>query len=1598
MEKANNSSVIFFSDDIKKKITNVISAYHGYNIEVEFRFSQYYQETREDRRNEKSGFITGVNYSTYYKLNKYLLDLGYKHESLHTIDETQNIKSIIIEGKSKYRKIRKSINLLPTNNIITWEEKINIDNYDDNINYYIRIGVSAERKIEQYENFKPDNRRVKKRESYYITGNNGKNIAKIDLTYVESDQNGIQQKTYEVELELLDFNRSNEIEPYIKNILSEIQNTENIYSINEYNDVVSFVNNTINPTFLGYKSSYEISNRNLHQARNLKFQDMVWGGLIGNSGSKDNTDKTKNYTYRVSIKADGLRKLLVFHNFNIWMVMGPGDANLISRSYMDNLIQIETISNRPVRKTDLNGYILEGEFIPIKNRKNNSLDTKYIYYAFDTLSTRPLNIPMGILSKGDTSIQNKYHHVRMDEINKVIGKIYDNNKILQVVAKKFIGFYTVNDFYSVMRDRDQMRLAYPFKDDGFIFMPDEMPYSYSPSKLKRLNSYDRTLVNYPDICKWKPPHQLTIDFAIQHKLHGIELYVSNKYYNQSPYVELKHINALTISSIKLDTIINGDVYKFKYINNLFFPMEKVDNNMLINENEWLSIWDTIKDTPTPTHTTISQYVPNITYLRVIKKYNNIKLYVYNSNPISKLIKFKHHDKISVDKNDKMLKDLPSGTVVEFMYEDGKFIPERLRHDKKFPNAELTANDTWNRIIDPITIDTMKGLNFRLMRKYHNKIKSNMYQKIKGGKYLLDIGSGGGGDIQKWKNINLNKIVAVEPNMNNILEFKNRLMQSKYQNNLEIISSLDNIEMKINIALNRNDKVILINTGGEDFDLITSVISLFIPGGKVDVVVSMLSLSFFWLDVSLNNSRMLDGLIKTIHNNITEYGKFYYLTIDGDIVQEYMKPAFGGPLLDTINFYEGEGIINYNHLESIVQIYLKNTIVTGTTPDRKNLDIINMISFQSEGLVKMDDLLLKLTNMDQGFSYRADQEGFLSSGGRLLSSMYSYGNFIRKSSSLIISTQHHTDIELSKKTKKELIILKNIDKKISTSQNIEKNISMLKPTIPPTNITQFIPISPRIQPIRSPISKSSTIDDTNVPIISSISSELPIPNIPFNITPITTTAPSQIPTIPLVKSNNTSPILSTSQPSFTLQPSFIQPQQPTIQQQPLQLPSFTQPQQPTIQQLLQLPSFTQPQQPTIQQQPTIPQPPTIPQKLTIPQQPTIQQKPTIPQQPLQLPSFTQPPTIQQPLQLPSFTQQQPPLQLPSFTQPPTIQQQQPPLQLSSTMQQQLQLPSTIQQQPQLQLPSTIQPELPLPHLQQQSTMQQQPQLPLPLFTQQPIKIQIPIQNKYNKSGDIKTSIKLSYDSINGEAYGDNKVENIKCSWYTQYPVVRISSAGPYTCFIECILNSFDNDYQKTRSYREKQKYISQLKYDLQNALLYPSTINPNKLYGTILSESTGNSIGQLKQMMNDTYYDNILLNYISEILSIGIYIYEIDNEDIKYVINSKITETIKDRGYVLLGKSSERYELLGVKTEVPYIQTIFNNKSEIIIATNIQISYNTAINYIYNNMSNLKLRSNWDDIENKIIKLEENMRDIANGLNIKTQFNNTYNELNALLTA
>jgi len=109
---------------------------------------------------------------------------------------------------------------------------------------------------------------------------------------------------------------------------------------------------------------------------------------------------------------------------------------------------------------------------------------------------------------------------------------------------------------------------------------------------------------------------------------------------------------------------------------------------------------------------------------------------------------------------------------------------KIRKDKWTSNSLNTFNSIVLASFQKINIEIFSSSSNLLMRKYHNVIKQDLLNNYRG--KLLDIGSGNGGDIHKWKHFR--KIVCVEPDEEKIKNLKERVSKSDIKNRISIVQN------------------------------------------------------------------------------------------------------------------------------------------------------------------------------------------------------------------------------------------------------------------------------------------------------------------------------------------------------------------------------------------------------------------------------------------------------------------------------------------------------------------------------------------------------------------------------------------------------------------------------------------------------------------------------------------------------------------------------------------------------------------------------------------------------------------------------------------
>ena len=155
----------------------------------------------------------------------------------------------------------------------------------------------------------------------------------------------------------------------------------------------------------------------------------------------------------------------------------------------------------------------------------------------------------------------------------------------------------------------------------------------------------------------------------------------------------------------------------------------------------------------------------------------------------------------------------NNTVIEFVWNsnDKKFVPLRTRWDKtnnpkKHGNYSKVACNIWNNIHNPIDKDFLcqfysskqkdkSDVYFEKMRRFHNKIKEQLYNKYcKNTNWLLELCSGKGGDMHKWTFNNIKNVHGYDISDRNITECKRRINGLSKQDRASLNYNFYNLDL------------------------------------------------------------------------------------------------------------------------------------------------------------------------------------------------------------------------------------------------------------------------------------------------------------------------------------------------------------------------------------------------------------------------------------------------------------------------------------------------------------------------------------------------------------------------------------------------------------------------------------------------------------------------------------------------------------------------------------------------------------------------------------------------------------------------------------
>lgn len=501
-----------------------------------------------------SDSINEINkcYAKYTELAYATSDIGMEIETRFMVDNKVNIYKAYYDKVFNYYKPKTAIiDTLEIRDVedrdnTTWRLdikenkghlKVKLGDYIDKEFFDIKVSVSVEVKNQKTPKYLSKAVTVRNRKRYSVILEEG---VMLDLTEIRQESKK-QETKYQIEIEINDILKLSRLQHWTTHIWKILHGTDLLYTINDKKQVINFVENILQQPL-----DYSI----LTNARQLFFKDIVYGGLVGCKNQKYSTEKSGQITYSVSYKTDGVRHMLVItNNGDVWLINHPNIFNLIKRA--DPKYKI------------FGGTILDVEYVPLESRKNNYTNTKNWIHLIDALSVAT--------NQGEIrDVRNSDRTVRTKQISFDLKSI-EGDDILEFYIKDNFYFRTPDEFFEVIANVFNGVSSLPYKTDGLIFTPGETKYKLYD--VESAPDYLRVLTSYPDICKWKPVEEITIDLKfIDGRFYASPGKGTGKEQGQGQgqskeLVEFKKYK--TNSKLR-----NNTVYEFKIENEVLVPIRE----------------------------------------------------------------------------------------------------------------------------------------------------------------------------------------------------------------------------------------------------------------------------------------------------------------------------------------------------------------------------------------------------------------------------------------------------------------------------------------------------------------------------------------------------------------------------------------------------------------------------------------------------------------------------------------------------------------------------------------------------------------------------------------------------------------------------------------------------------------------------------------------------------------------------------------------------------------------------------------------------------------------------------------------------------------
>ena len=537
--------------------------------------------------------------------------------------------------------------------------------------------------------------------------------------------------------------------------------------------------------------------------------------------------------YAVTYKADGERHCL--------FIDSTGNSCLIDNNSNFKGIDIEI--------SGWNNTLIEGEY----------LSDKDIFLMYDILFAKGEDVRG---RKLNISMKDKKTNKTMPRIElvKQFSKEVKNN--ITVVLMKDYKYGNGEKIFDKSKELLELQESLPYNIDGLIYTPID---SFYPIKTRR--------AKWEELLKWKPEKLNSIDFLVKYKKDdlGNDLIL--------PHFIDDGIKKIIRNYKTLILYVGTNADKFNKKNKKFRQK-------------------TIPGKFIPDKSNPDKYCE----AKIFVKPNN-KIYTYD---------------FLTNEEDEIKDDI----IVEFGYDiykkDFNWNPLRIRYDKteeykrgvpKFGNFETTAIRIWKTIQDPITEymittgsipknkanikstdkkvayyteQTKSNRKNTAQKRFHNDIKRELIKSVavaKTSKYdgtLLDLASGRGGDMLKWRDAKFKKIIGLDIDKAGL-----RVAQDRYK---------DLAKPKPNIYYSWADsrELIFPDYAAAKDDMSKLRLEEYIPTKYSFDVVSMM----FALHYMFKDETTLKNFLQNVSDNLKIGGHFIGTCFDGERIFNLLKEHKG----------------------------------------------------------------------------------------------------------------------------------------------------------------------------------------------------------------------------------------------------------------------------------------------------------------------------------------------------------------------------------------------------------------------------------------------------------------------------------------------------------------------------------------------------------------------------------------------------------------------------------------------------------------------------------------------------------------------------------